>query len=161
MLADWEKDTWKKVYFNVGKKAIFNYTFDKSEANRKSFELSVGEIVSTTIKMPKKSQSSLQQSDTDEKTTVTDGTGKDKDSKAPKRTASQDPRQSRETEKRKASLSPLSKRRPSFSRASNNIFAFKVFDQDKSGDAGYDSAIDEEREPYYMKLLNAKKLEVA
>ncbi len=41
------------------------------------------------------------------------------------------------------------------------MFSFKVFDQDKDQDGGYDSAIDEDREPYYIKLLNKYKVEVA
>lgn len=41
------------------------------------------------------------------------------------------------------------------------MFSFRVFDQDKDQDGGYDSAIDEDREPFYMKLLNKNKVEVA
>ena len=35
-----------------------------------------------------------------------------------------------------------------------------MFDQDKGDDGGYDSAIDEDSEPFYIKLLNKDKHEV-
>lgn len=42
------------------------------------------------------------------------------------------------------------------------MFQFKVFDQDKASEGGYDSNYDaEEKEPYYIKLLSAKNQEVA
>ena len=46
------------------------------------------------------------------------------------------------------------------SKRDSSIFSFRVFDQDKNPDGGYDSAIDEDREPYYMKLYNKSKHEV-
>jgi len=52
LLADWEKDTWKRVYFNLGTKAVFQYTFNKKEAQEKIFPFSLGEIASTTLKAP-------------------------------------------------------------------------------------------------------------
>jgi len=42
------------------------------------------------------------------------------------------------------------------------MFQFKVFDQDKTSEGGYDSGFDsEEREPYYIKLLKQRNQEVA
>ena len=53
-MADWEKDIWKKVYFTVGRKAVFQYTHEKSEAQDKNFENNLGEIHSTVLKTPKR-----------------------------------------------------------------------------------------------------------
>ncbi len=52
MLTDWEKDTWKQVYYNLSKKTAFHYTFDRKEAQEKIFPFSLGEVPSTTLKAP-------------------------------------------------------------------------------------------------------------
>ena len=36
-----------------------------------------------------------------------------------------------------------------------------MFDQDKGAQGGYDSAVDEDSQPFYMKLFNKNKVEVA
>ena len=58
-LSDWEKDIWTKVYFTVARRGVFNYTFDKNDAKKKSYELSLGEIFFSTIKMPKRAKRKL------------------------------------------------------------------------------------------------------
>ena len=55
----------------------------------------------------------------------------------------------------------MQRRQPSFSRREGALFSIKVFDQDRNADGGYDSAIDEDTQPYYMKLFNKDKHEVA
>ena len=54
LLIDWEKETWKRVYYNLSKKGEFQYTHDKREAKDKIFTFSVGEIHKTTLKIPEK-----------------------------------------------------------------------------------------------------------
>ena len=165
LLADWEKDAWKRVYFSVARGGIFTYTFDKNDALLKSFELSLGEIHTTTIKMPKRAKRKLIDN-TEAVTTVTTATNDTKstsdhktettDEKREKRSSSQTPRS------RIASTSPVPMRR-AMNRSNSgqdSIYSFSVFDQDKTHDGGYDSAIDEDREPYYVKLLNKDKHEV-
>ena len=52
-------------------------------------------------------------------------------------------------------------RQLSLSRRRDTIFQFKVFDQDKASEGGYDTSSDaEEKEPYYIKLLSAGNQEV-
>ena len=176
LLADWEKDVWKKIYFTVGKKAVFQYTFERSEANQKHFTYDLGEIKNSILKIPKqrkKYEKLLSQiDDTNESSTTTNPTKKDgaEDAKK-KRAASQDPaskdrgRESRWEPKRE-NLPPgtptgASRRRNfMFGEGKETMLGIKVFNQDTNNDAGYDSAIDEKKEPFYMKLMNTKGVEV-
>ena len=58
-------------------------------------------------------------------------------------------------------ISPVARRNSRFrDQGKDSIFSFRVFDQDKGDDGGYDSAIDEDSEPFYIKLLNKDKHEV-
>jgi hypothetical protein len=63
------------------------------------------------------------------------------------------------SDKDKDSNNGSDKRVPHFARHNNlksrkkessTIFSFKVFDQDKSAEGGYDSAVDEDHQPYYI-----------
>ena len=169
LLADWEKDVWKKIYFTVGKKGNFQYTFDRSEANQKTFTYDLGEIKNSILKIPKRKRhellSSENQDDTnDSSTTKTTKTGNAEDAKR-KRAASQD--RGREVKKEpRINLPPgtptgASRRRSNFfGNSEETMLGIKVFNQDKDNDAGYDSAIDEKKEPFYMKLMNTKGVEV-
>ena len=162
LLADWEKDIWKRVYFNLGKKADFQYTFDKNEAMEKIFPYSLGEIASTTLKMPKKKEALIIPDDTTNETTTMTSSEKVKKRESKKEQARTKSENTREQKDR-------GQRMPNFARSKSiihrkeesNIFSFKVFEQDKSAVGGYDSAIDEERQPYYMRLLSKKNTEVA
>jgi len=156
-LADWEKDTWKKVFFKVGQKAVFSYTFDKQMALEKNFPLSVGEIISASIKVPKRANKLFE---TEAQTSTTNDTKSAKSSREIKRSRTQDPA----LNKSRKEVSPVSvtpRPRATRLRDEPSIFSFRMFDQDHSNDGGYDSAIDESREPYFMKLFNSQKNEVA
>ena len=165
LLADWEKDVWKKIYFTVGKKGNFQYTFDRNEANQKQFTYDVGEIKNSILKIPKRKREKLlsqdNQDDTNESSTKA---GSTEDAKR-KRAASQDRGREIKREPR-GNLPPgtptgASRRRISmFGSSEETMLGIKVFNQDKDNDAGYDSAIDEDKEPFYMKLMNTKGVEV-
>ena len=167
LLADWEKDIWKKIYFTVGKKAVFQYTFERQEANQKQYTYDLGEIKNSVLKIPKqrkKYEKLLSPEDQDD-TNFTKKANED-DSKK-KRAASQDPasRESRWEPKRE-NLPPgtptgASRRRNfMFGEGKETMLGIKVFNQDTNNDAGYDSAIDEKKEPFFMKLMNTKGVEV-
>ena len=151
----------------MARRGVFNYTFDKNDANSKSYELSFGEIYSTTIKMPKRAKRKLTHSATEDITT-TKATSDSKSAsetksasdKRDKRASSQGP-EAKPRSRMAGEHSPVSRRRPHHrEHRKDSIFSFRVFDQDKDNDGGYDSAIDEDSEPYYLKLLNKDKHEV-
>ena len=103
LLVDWEKDIWKRVYFNLSKKADFQYTFDKNEAQGKIFPYSLGEISSTTLKMPKKKEALITADDTSNETTTMTSSEKVKSKenrKEPARTKSENTRDTKDSGKR-------------------------------------------------------------
>lgn len=59
ILTDWEKDIWKRVYFQINmKKAVFSYTLHKKEAQRNIYTKSLANIHDCKIKLPKHAQKS-------------------------------------------------------------------------------------------------------
>ena len=53
ILEDWEEDVWKRCYFTIQKNAVFCYTLDRREAQKKRYPYSLGEIHSSVLKNPK------------------------------------------------------------------------------------------------------------
>ena len=154
-MSDWEKDVWKKVYFTVGRKAIFQYTLEKSEAQDTTFYNSLGEIHSTQLKTPKRgkvvSAADEQLTTSSKDTTISSSPQNDL-----KRAKTLDTRK-----KSKEAIVASPRGRSSFSRRRDTMFQFTVFDQDKISDCGFDSnAEDQEKEPYFMKLFAKGKQEV-
>ena len=89
LLADWEKDVWKKIYFTVGRKAVFQYTFDRSEANQKHFTYDLGEIKNSILKIPKRKRHELLSNENQDDTNDS-STRKSSEDATKKRAASQD-----------------------------------------------------------------------
>ena len=57
ILADWERDSWKRVYFSVNtKKALVTYTCSRKEARNKSYPINLGAVSDCFIKMPSKTK---------------------------------------------------------------------------------------------------------
>ena len=57
ILADWEKDSWKRVYFSVNtKKALVTYTCSRKEARNKTYPINLGAVSDCFIKMPSKTK---------------------------------------------------------------------------------------------------------
>ena len=144
-----------KVYFTIGRKAVFQYTYDRLSAQEKNYETNLGEIHSTLIKIPKRTVQSKNEDNLAE-TSRASQSMTTKSSQKRSRSASR----VREAEPSSPMVRPT--RRLSLSRRRDTIFQFKVFDQDKASEGGYDSSSDdEEKEPYYIKLLSADNKEVA
>ena len=57
ILADWERDGWKRAYFSVNtKKALVTYTTKRKEARTKTYPISLGAVNDCFIKMPSKTK---------------------------------------------------------------------------------------------------------
>ena len=58
ILADWERDSWKRAYFSVNtKKALVTYTCSRKEARNKTYPINLGAVSDCFIKMPSKTKS--------------------------------------------------------------------------------------------------------
>lgn len=69
-LTNWEKDTWKRIYFHVHpKKATLSYTLNRKEALQKKYPKVLENVHECSIKHPK---SSTDQSNIKRSTTLTD-----------------------------------------------------------------------------------------
>ena len=120
LLADWEKDIWKKVYFTVGRKAVFQYTHDRSSAQEKHYETNLGEIHSTLIKIPKRTLQSKNEDNLAE-TSKSSQSMTTKSSQKRSRSASR----GREAEPSSPMIRPTLQL--SLSRRRDSILSFKVF----------------------------------
>ena len=105
---------WKRVYFNVGRKADFSYTFDQQEAREKQFSYHIGQIAQTTLKIPSRNKKKLLADE------VTNDFTTAKSSDRQKRASSEGRKEAKENEK------PVKAMR--VGRRGSEIFEFKVFD---------------------------------